>query len=149
MSDEKPAEQPDDNETLVRVYNQSAKQYTHEVYKDDARGFPAAKYISAPKAFITVPAWLAKKWCGWFPGDLLPGDDALRAIDSSAADLAESKEKVAALEEQRAALAVEVEKLKAQLASGRPVDNTPDAMKAAQAKADAALEEERAAGGGQ
>lgn len=113
----KPVEQkPED---MVRVYNRTRKQFSHEVYKDDADGRAAAKYLSAPASFVTIPRWLAEKWLGMFPEELLAGDDALKAIDPNQSELIALKEKGAQLESDKAQLDAEVAELKKQLAEAR------------------------------
>lgn len=107
------SQSPDD---LVRIYNRAPKPYTHEVYENDAAKRPAIKYVAAPNAFVTVPRWLAEKWVGMFPEDLLPGDSALKAIDPSKAAFLAVTDKNKELEAAKAGLEAELADLRAQIA---------------------------------
>lgn len=111
------AQSPND---LVRVYNRSRKQFTHSVYPKPGEDRSAqVDYISAPNAFITIPRWLADLWVKNYPAEMLPGDSALKTLDAGAAELLEAKEKLAAFELEKAALADELAETKRQLAEAR------------------------------
>lgn len=118
---------PAANDT-VRVYNKSRRQFTHEIYPDNQdgthhKGNPdgraPAKFTSLPNAFVTVPKDVAELWLKDFPDDFVANEDALRAVDSSAADLEASKVKAAQLEGEKTQLSAEIEELKKQLAEAR------------------------------
>lgn len=96
---------------LVRVYNRSRKQYTHD------------KFVSAPQAFITLPRYVAEKWLSMFPEDFVAGDEALRSVDASAAEAAEQRKLNEELTKEKAALASDLEAARAQinlLLQGKP-----------------------------
>lgn len=96
------ARDPKDLE-IVRVYNRARKQFRH----DD--------YLAQPSSFVEIPRWLAVKWMAMFPDDIITGEAALSNIDASAIKAAESEKKNAALEQEKAALATELEAARAAL----------------------------------
>lgn len=103
-------------EDLVRVYNRSRRQFTDKVEDGDEAGRKPGRFISPPNAFCTIPRWLADKWIAGYPDDFLPGDSALKTLDSGAAELIAATEKIKALEDEKAALQLDLEETKKQLA---------------------------------
>lgn len=96
---------PTKNE-LVRIYNRATKIYSH------------GQYVAGAQSFCTVPRWLAEKWISMFKDDILPGTDALKAIDSSAAAVLEANAKRETAEKLLINAQSEIADLKAQLGLG-------------------------------
>lgn len=98
------AEQRDPKDLeIVRVYNRARKQFRH------------GEFLAQPSSFVEIPRWLAVKWMAMFPDDIITGEAALSSVDASAVAAAELAKKNAALEQEKAALATELEAARAEL----------------------------------
>ena len=87
-------------EEMVRVYN-----------KFTSRTLIHTPYRSAPSSFATVPASVAKLWMERFPDDIVDAGVAQKEMNGVAAELAETRTKLAASEARVKALESQLEKL--------------------------------------
>ena len=86
-------------EEMVRVYN-----------KFTSRTLIHTPYRSAPASFATVPASVAKLWMERFPDDIVDAGVAQKEMNGVAAELAETRTKLAASEARVKVLEAQLEK---------------------------------------